>query len=169
MFKLLGIKIFILLLIIISGCKSKEVFNTASMEREDYRNCASHKVEPILEDYMGEWKIISVDSTKKFYLLYLFSEEKNKKVIGVSDRVICEGNKLEVGKEYNFSFSCHISSEGNHSLYIFKPDKMFLGHAMSYKVPLGNQKEFVNISTQEEVLVLKLVNIEGLCCPHPCE
>ena len=167
MLKLLENSILILVVIIISGCKSKEVLNSASKEREDYRKCTPQKVEPILEDYKGDWKVTRIDSTKKFNLLYLYSKEKNKKVVGVSNRVTCEGNKMKIGKEYYFMFSCHISSLGNHSLYIFKPDKMFLGHEISYKVPLGDQKEFVGISTQEEVLVLKLVNVEGLCGPQP--
>lgn len=168
MFKLLENSILILLIVIISGCESKEVLNSASKERESYRNCSPQKVEPILEDYEGYWKVTRIDSTKKFNLVYLSSEKKNKKVIGVSNRITCEGNEFEIGKEYYFIFSCHISSKGNHSLYIFKPDRMFLGHEISYKVPLGVEKEFVSISTQEEVLVLKLINVKGLCCSQPC-
>lgn len=165
MFKLLENSLLIFLTILFSGCKSKELLNLTLKEREDYRNCTTQRVESILEDYEGDWKVTRIDSTKKFNLFYLYSEKKNKKVIGVSDRVTCEGNKMEIGNNYYFKFSCYISSQGNHSLYIFKPDMMFIGHEINYKVPLGDQKEFVSISTQEEVLIFKLVNVNGLCSP----
>lgn len=162
MSKLLGNKIVYLLILIFPGCKTRLEL-PSDKEREGYRNCTHPEVPLILADFQGFWSVESIDSTEKYNVLYLYSEAENRRVIGVSERANCARNKVEIGQEYYFRFSCDISSKGNHSLYILKPDKMFVGHEFMYRVPLGSQEDYINISAQNGEYVFKVRNMEGLC------
>ena len=162
MSKLLGNKIVYLLILIFFGCKIKMEL-PSDKERERFRKCTHSEVPLILAGFQGFWSVESIDSTANYNVLYLYSEAENRKVIGVSERTNCARNRVEIGLEYYFRFSCDISPKGNHSLYILKPDKMFIGHEFMYRVPLGSREDYINISAQKGEFVFKVSNMEGLC------
>jgi hypothetical protein len=148
--------IFISLLILPSlGCRSKLELSE-DKERELYRDCIHYEVTKIVKESNGLYKVENIDSTKNFYIFYLHSQENGKSIIGVANRNNTNCIDVIVGLKYNFKFSCDISSKGNYSLYIFEPKAMFYGHEFQYRVPLGNHEDYLSISAQNKIIVLKV-------------
>ena len=161
MWKLLGSKFIYLIIVVIFGCKPNMVLPSTE-EREKYKNCSHLDIPKILAEHQGIWNVESIDSTSSFYVFYLCSITNDKRIIGVSEKAKCQKNEVEKGRKYFFRFSCDISTKGNYSLYIFKPENLFVGHNFMVRVPLGTKEEYINIQAQSGIIVLKISNMEGL-------
>jgi hypothetical protein len=162
MLKHLGNRMFCILIIANLGCKSKLELSR-DKEREMYRDCLHSEVAKIINEYNGVYRVKDIDSTNNFYILHLYSENSENEVIGITNRGNCFENRIVIESKYTFEFSCEISTKGNYSLYIFEPDSLFYGHDFLYKIPLGDQEDYVNISILNKKLVLRILNIKGLC------